>query len=263
MANEYFDAEEAERSIASAASQIDVAGLQRTLARASPRLSLEEKARTYLQGPKNHTETTVPNEKTRNVIQNSAQVICLNAPPGVDSSRIRNRLFLTLDLHVFSTDNAFNEELRDPESPYIGYMQSSAIAGPRIPDKMKVEMIGNYLEQRVLNGDTRFLLTKFPETERQAAIFEEDVCLIHAYIFVDGPRQGATSAADHQGFIHANAPICEKLEAEGRFFKIDIRKPPRQVDADMDAVETTLRSIDYMATVMKAGDVFRSPPPPR
>lgn len=39
---------------------------------------IEARARRYLLGPCNHTGTGYSNDQTRNVIQNCAEVICLN-----------------------------------------------------------------------------------------------------------------------------------------------------------------------------------------
>ncbi|KAI4126387.1 MAG: hypothetical protein LQ338_003784 [Usnochroma carphineum] len=223
---------------------------------------IEAKASRYLDGPRNHTGTGYLNEQVRNPIQNCAEVVCLNGPPGVDRKRIRNRLVLNLNLHYVSPRMAYQEEFDDPDTPYPKYLYSRTINNPRLPDKMKVELLGKYLERRVLKGERRFLIDGFPETERMAAIFEEDVCLIRAYIYVDGSRDTKTSQAASTEFVTDQQPVCDKLEAGRRFFKVDMRKPRREQDADIADIEATICSIGYQATLMTAGDVFRSPPPP-
>lgn len=89
---------------------------------------------------------------------------------------MRNRLLENMNLHYTSIGNAYNEELNDPNSPYPQYLFSQTINSPQLPDKMKVELLGKYLERRILGGETRFLVEGIPDSERMAAIFEEDVC---------------------------------------------------------------------------------------
>ncbi|KAI4138014.1 MAG: hypothetical protein L6R39_007008, partial [Caloplaca ligustica] len=95
-------------------------------------------------------------------------------PPGVDRTRIRNHLVLSLNLHTITTIEAGNEEFDDPDSPYPQYLLSRTINSCVVPDKMSVELLGMYLERRILEGEKRFLVDGFPWTEREAAIFEED-----------------------------------------------------------------------------------------
>lgn len=93
-------------------------------------------------------------------------------------------MVINLDLYYVSLDKAYNEEFGDPKSPYPGFMLSKTINDSRLPDKMKVELLGKYLERRILRGQTRFLVDGFPETERLAAIFEEDVSSKCAFVDV-------------------------------------------------------------------------------
>ncbi|KAL9028194.1 MAG: hypothetical protein Q9196_003407 [Gyalolechia fulgens] len=258
MDTEGFDIESVERKIAITAQDLDCGSLYEILDAAFEEVTLEDEARKYLAGPVNHTGSTLSNDKTRHIIQNSAEVVCLNGPPGVNYKQIRNRLVLNLDIYYVSLDKAYNEELTDPDSPYPDYLKSAAINTFRLPDKMKIELLGKYLERRILQGQKKFLIDGFPNDERLAALFEEDICLIQAYIFVDGPTFKQT---EYDEFNRINTPVREKLHAEGRFFKLNLRKPPREVDTDITNIETTLRSVKYMATIMGAGDVFRPPPP--
>lgn len=82
---------------------------------------------------------------------------------------------LNMDLYYVSLDTAYNEEITDPDSPYPDYLKSATINTFRIPDKMKVELLGKYLERRILERQMKFLIDGFPNTERLAALFEEDV----------------------------------------------------------------------------------------
>ncbi|KAL8939310.1 MAG: hypothetical protein Q9216_003428 [Gyalolechia sp. 2 TL-2023] len=253
-----FDIEAVEKAIVKSAQRLNTQSLHEILDGAFKNLTTEEEARKYLLGPLNHTGSSLPNDKTRHIIQNCAKVICLNGPPGVRYKQIRNPLTLNLNLYCVSLDTAYNEEITDPDSMYPDYLKSATINTFRIPDKMKVELLGKYLERRILEGQTRFLVDGFPNTGRLAALFEEDVCLIQAYIVVDGPT---TKQAEYSKFIEANRSVREKLDADGRFFKLNLDQSPREVDADTAEIENTINSIKYMATVMGAGDVFRPPPP--
>ena len=85
---------------------------------------------------------------------------------------------MNLDHYYVSLDKAINEELDDPNSLYPEYLLSIEESGDRSiddTDKMKAELLGKYMERRILTGQTKFLIDRFPETERLAAIFEEDV----------------------------------------------------------------------------------------
>ncbi|KAL9600204.1 MAG: hypothetical protein Q9219_003347 [cf. Caloplaca sp. 3 TL-2023] len=213
------DIKRIEDVVFSAARKLNLQDLYQILAEPYKSIGIEEKAKRYLGGPVNHARTGIPNATTRNPIQNLAHVICLNAPPGVHYQRIRNRLVLNLDLYYVSLDNAYNEEFNNPESPYPGYLLSNTIHTNCLPDRMKVELLGKYLERRVLQGKTRFLIDGFPEQEALAGIFEENVCLIRASIFVDGPKDAATPAVQYEQYVEANAPVREKLGADGRGFQ--------------------------------------------
>ncbi|KAL8750117.1 MAG: hypothetical protein Q9184_006539 [Pyrenodesmia sp. 2 TL-2023] len=223
---------------------------------------IQAKARKYLLGPCNHTGTGYTNEQVRNPIWNSAEVICLQGPPGVDVTRVRHRLVPDMNLHFTTVGNAYNEEFDDPDSPYPQYLMSQTINSAQLPDKMKVELLGKYLERRILDGQTRFLVEGMPDSEKMAAIFEEDVCLIRAYIYVDGPRTSTVSRDQYDRFVAANRPIRQKLQAEGRYFELDSTASPRAQDAAITQVENTISSIGYLARLMNATDVFRPPPPP-
>ncbi|KAL9003703.1 MAG: hypothetical protein Q9188_003443 [Gyalolechia gomerana] len=172
---EGFDIEAVEKVIANSARRLDTQSLHDILDGAFEDLTIEETARKYLQGPLNHTGSGLSNDKTRHIIQNCAEVICLNGPPGVHYKQVRNRLMLNMDLYYVSLDTAYNEEITDPDSPYPDYLKSATINTFRIPDKMKVELLGKYLERRILEGQMKFLIDGFPNTERLAALFEEDV----------------------------------------------------------------------------------------
>lgn len=256
VVNESLDIEAVEKVIANSARSLDIRELQKILDDAYDEPTIEQKAMTYAQGPLNHTGTLLSNHQTRHIIQNCAQVICLNCPLGVDIKKVRNRLVLNMGLYYVSPDHAYNAELTKRRSPYPQYV--IALGDLRLPDKMKVELLGKYLQTRILEGHTKFLVAEFPNTEHIAAIFEEDVALIHAYIYVDGPT---TKVAGYSDFFETNRSVRTKLEAEGRLFMVDLRKPPREVDADIARIEDTLRSVEYMEKIMKAGDVFRPPPP--
>ncbi|KAL8721837.1 MAG: hypothetical protein Q9225_001551 [Loekoesia sp. 1 TL-2023] len=182
-----MDIEAIDKVVASAARILHINALYEILAGAVEHSDIEGKAKKYLEGPVNHTGSPLPNEKTRNVIQNCAEIICLNGPPSVHRERIRNRLVMNLDLYYVSLDKAYNEEFGDPKSPYPGYLLSKTINDSRLPDKMKVELLGKYLQRRILRGQTRFLIDGFPETERLAAIFEEDVSSESAFANVKDP----------------------------------------------------------------------------
>lgn len=75
-----IDVEVVDKVIANAARKLHINALYEILAGAVEHSDIEGKARKYLGGPVNHTGSPLPNEKVRNVIQNCAEIICLNGP---------------------------------------------------------------------------------------------------------------------------------------------------------------------------------------
>ncbi|KAI4190079.1 MAG: hypothetical protein LQ348_003708, partial [Seirophora lacunosa] len=132
----------------------------------------------YLLGPCNHTGTGYTNAQLRNPITARAEVICLHGPlllplhfplssitkkptgptsPSV--TRIRTRLVLSLNAHCLNPITAYNEALAAPHSPYQSYLQSQPDDEDDVlPDRMKVEMLGRYMERTVSAGERRFLI---------------------------------------------------------------------------------------------------------
>ncbi|KAI4185831.1 MAG: hypothetical protein L6R41_003878 [Letrouitia leprolyta] len=234
VVKEAFDIEAVERVVANSARNLDTEILHDILDDEIEKLTTAQKARKYLLGPLNHIGSALSNNKTRNIIQNCAQVVCLDAPPGVDYHKVRNRLVLNFGLYYVSLDYAYNQELKKPDSPYPRYIKS--LRDPRLPDKMKVELLGKYLQSKILEGQTRFLVVGFPISEQIAALFEEDVspklnlllaphadgdqvCLIHAYICIDGPTN---RQEEYKNFVVLNRPVREKLDADGRLFMVKL-----------------------------------------
>ncbi|KAI4094972.1 MAG: hypothetical protein LQ344_001819 [Seirophora lacunosa] len=214
----------------------------------------------YLLGPCNHTGTGYTNAQLRNPITARAEVICLHGPTSPSVTRIRTRLVLSLNAHCLNPITAYNEALAAPHSPYQSYLQSQTDDEDDVlPDRMKVEMLGRYMERTVSAGERRFLIDggqTFPGANEQvAAIFEEEVAVITAVVVV--------IVAGGEESERGMGVVGEKLRAGGRLFMIDTRKSQREVDDDVQAVEETLKSISYMARLACAGDVFRGPPPPR
>ncbi|KAL8690626.1 MAG: hypothetical protein Q9224_004363, partial [Gallowayella concinna] len=132
-----------------------------------------EKAKQLLQGPMNHKGTGVPNEKARHIILNSAELFCINGPPGIERSTIAVDLSLGLDAEFVSVHTLVNNEIGNDKSPYIAAVQTP-LHNMFIPDRMYVEVLGKYLEPRILQGQTRFLVDGLPRSRNQAAVLEED-----------------------------------------------------------------------------------------
>ncbi|KAL8799403.1 MAG: hypothetical protein Q9182_005921 [Xanthomendoza sp. 2 TL-2023] len=153
---------------------------QREQAAANERAQREQdaanlRAQRLLQGPVNHQGTGVPNERLRHIILNSAALYCINGPPDVERSMMAQELSFGLDAEYVSVHVLVNKEIGNPKSPYIAAVQST-LHNWLIPDRMYVEILGKYLESRILRGQTRFLIDGMPRSRNQAAIVEEDVC---------------------------------------------------------------------------------------
>ncbi|KAL8947733.1 MAG: hypothetical protein Q9222_006017 [Ikaeria aurantiellina] len=226
-----------------------------------PATSIEEEADKICIGPRNSLAANIPNSKTRNIISNSAEVIFLNAAPGIKTHHIRNRLFIALNLTLITIDNILTTEFRALHSPYRDlwqHLQHTGWQSPLLPDRIPTEVLGRYIEKAICQqGKRRFLVDGFPKNEGAAAVLEEDVCLIRAYIHVSGARKPSVPISDFENYHHANRPVRDKLEASGRLFRLDARKPHQNINADVDLVVSILRSIEYQARLNSVGDVFR------
>lgn len=78
VVKEAFDIEAVERVVANSARNLDTEILHDILDDEIEKLTTAQKARKYLLGPLNHIGSALSNNKTRNIIQNCAQVVCLD-----------------------------------------------------------------------------------------------------------------------------------------------------------------------------------------
>ncbi|KAL8728286.1 MAG: hypothetical protein Q9181_005401 [Wetmoreana brouardii] len=207
------------------------------------------------EGARNSVESHYPNEKLRHIITAKAEVICLQSALGVDNSHIRTALMVNLNAEWVIVEDVVNDALDDPKQPY-SRCRESRILENEVTARMIVEIVGKHLEKRVLEGQTRFLLDGFPENELQAAIFEEDVALIRAFIYIRGQRPAPISEDDYLEAEKSIRPVFEKLEAVGRGFQIDISE--RDAGEKLQKIVDEIASIGYQARIMTADDVFTS-----
>ncbi|KAL8782425.1 MAG: hypothetical protein Q9213_005389 [Squamulea squamosa] len=238
----------------------------------------ERNARKLLKGPQNHTNTYVSNEYARLIMLKDAQVICINGPPGVDRQRVVIELVAGLGFEPVSVSSLVSDEIADGRSPYVAMLQTPVL-NRRLPDRMYVEVLSKHLQKRVAHARRKFLITDFPGNESQAAIFEEDASLIRAFVLVEGRKPQQVSQDAWNTSMAACRPVFEKLEKEGRAFKvgeirllltavyspdtqINIDKEPRGLTADLTALIKTLKSMSFVAKVLLAEDIFKPPPLP-
>ncbi|KAL9594676.1 MAG: hypothetical protein Q9179_005289 [Wetmoreana sp. 5 TL-2023] len=208
---------------------------------------IRKKAMLLQEGPRNSIESHYPNEKLRHIITAKAEAICLYSAPGIDRSRIRMALMVNLNAEWVIVDDVVNDALNDPKQPY-GRCRRDAVLGNEVTARMVVEILGKHLEKRILEGQTRFLLDGFPENELQAAIFEEDVALIRAFIYIDGQGPASISKDYYLEAGESIRPVVEKLEA------IDITN--RDAGEKLNKIVDEINSIGYLARLMIAGDIF-------
>ncbi|KAL8820320.1 MAG: hypothetical protein Q9223_001428 [Gallowayella weberi] len=202
-------------------------------------------------------EMAAANDRAKNLLQGPANH---QGPPDIERSRIVTELSLGLNAEYVSVHTLVNKEIGDPKSPYIAAVKSP-LHNNLIPDRMYVELLGKYLESRILRGQTRFLVDGIPRNRNQAAILEEDICLIRAFIYVEGPKPQRYGITEWNGHVAAVQQIYDILQPKGRAFKINNREDPATTDAFIRHVLSTLRSISYEATLMIADDVFKPPAP--
>ncbi|KAL8708054.1 MAG: hypothetical protein Q9220_006985 [cf. Caloplaca sp. 1 TL-2023] len=238
----------------------------RKLEHVAETVSLEEAAERLCVGPQNprvDPEVLIlPNSMSRNIITNSAQIICLNAPPGIDTKAIRNRLLTTLDVELVTIDTIITTDFARPASLYRRaweHLHRTGWQSPVIPARIATEILGRHIEKSILQKGSKrkFIVDGFPNTEMQAAIVEEDIGLIRAYIHVSGEQNPSVPRRDYDSYEHGNEPVREKLKESGRLFTIDAKQDQEEINNDVDNVISILRSIEYQSRVDGVGDVFR------
>ncbi|KAL8997402.1 MAG: hypothetical protein Q9169_003333 [Polycauliona sp. 2 TL-2023] len=254
-------------------------------------------ARALLRGPDNHTGTDIENEDRREAALNRAQVICVkgtmahlarshgpahplppgdladqspSGPQGLDIKSVFRSLVIGLHpLVPLSSENLVNQEISNDLSHYVAMLRTSDL-NYTVPDRMYVEVLTKAIRSEVSQGRLKFLVRGFPDNETQAAVFEEDCSLIRAFIQVEGAKPPQTPQDVWDKDLAALQPVFDKLDAEGRAFKVSGRPPgqinlyqdPRGFRSDMDALVATLQSTAFIARVLVANDVFRPGPPP-
>ncbi|KAI4245593.1 MAG: hypothetical protein L6R40_002394 [Gallowayella cf. fulva] len=254
--------------------------------------AVEKEAKRLLQGPANHRGTEIPNEKTRHIILNSAEIICIAAPPRTPHESLSLSLSSSLNIPQISMDDLINLEISQPSSPYIPALQTK-FHNKVVPDRMYIDLLGRFLEKRILQGQNRFLVDGFPRNENQAAILEEavpfplppgpnfqnsvnhsrqtdlfpplspQICQIHAFISISGPKPSLIDATTWTRHISSIQRVYDKLAPQGRCFKVNIQEDPYAIEGFVANVVATIRSARYEARLMVAEDVFRPDAPTR
>ncbi|KAL8669443.1 MAG: hypothetical protein Q9168_005968 [Polycauliona sp. 1 TL-2023] len=218
-------------------------------------------ARALLKGPENHNRMAIDNDDLQSLTLTTAQVICINGPPGIDQNGLFRALIEGLQQYTpLSAEDLANREIGNNSSPYVAMLQTPDL-DHTVPDRLIVEVVSKVIDYQLSQGQRWILLKDFPRNLNTAAIFEEDCCRIRAFVQVQGNKPPRIPRPSWNASLHALRPVFEKLAADGRAFKIDKDKSPQQLRIDIDHLIEHLKSPAFRAKVLTAKDVLKPEPP--